>query len=216
MTTKSTTALDAAELKYPRRSSRKRQTRERILEAAQTLFQAHGYDAVKMTDIADAADVHVTTMFIHFKTKRDLAASISEADTDNLLALIDESQGKVPFFTFCRDVSAGWAKAIQSAGRPGTVFGNDLISDPELSFNWLANHKRGLVAYARYFAADYGWAPHDMLPYLVANMLTGGNAVAYERWLKSAGTSDLLGDCLHAIDLCEAMVEAKYGRPPKA
>ena len=213
--TDSTDAALTAQEKYPRRANRKRQTRERILEAARKLFQSRGYDDVKMTDIADEADVHVTTMFIHFKTKRDLAASLSEAEVDELQALIDDAQGRIPFFKFFRNVVTRWATGVQKRGSPGTPFGHDLKSDPELAFSWLGYHKREIKAYARYFAADHDLEADDTLPYLVATMLTGGNVMAHDRWMRSEGKRDLVADVNHSIDLCQAMVEAAFDKGGK-
>ena len=58
---------DQAE-RFPRRTLRRQNTRARILRAAMQLFRQVGYGAATMNAIADAADVHVTTLFVHFKS----------------------------------------------------------------------------------------------------------------------------------------------------
>src|SRR6188472_3653914 len=54
------------------RERKKRQTRAAIAEAAMTLFQAHGFDAVTVADVARAADVSEKTVFNYFPAKEDL------------------------------------------------------------------------------------------------------------------------------------------------
>ena len=61
--------------RFPRRTARRENTRKRIIAVAARLFQRVGYGTTTMNAIAEAADVHVTTLFTHFKSKQDLAAS---------------------------------------------------------------------------------------------------------------------------------------------
>lgn len=50
---------------------KKRQTRERLYDAAEALIAAHGYDATTMEHIAAEADTARGTAFNHFPSKRD-------------------------------------------------------------------------------------------------------------------------------------------------
>ena len=47
-------------------------TREAIRAAAVELFVRHGFDAVSVEEVADAADVGASTVYRHFPTKEDL------------------------------------------------------------------------------------------------------------------------------------------------
>lgn len=49
-----------------------RDTRERLLDAAETLFAAGGFDTVTIRDIATAADVNVAAVNYHFQGKERL------------------------------------------------------------------------------------------------------------------------------------------------
>jgi AcrR family transcriptional regulator len=55
-----------------RRARSKRETRERIADAAARLFAEHGYDGVAMRDVARAADVSEQTLYNYFPTKEGL------------------------------------------------------------------------------------------------------------------------------------------------
>jgi AcrR family transcriptional regulator len=55
------------------RERKKALTRQAILDAAERLFEARGYDDVTVAEIADAANVSVKTLFVYFRSKEDLA-----------------------------------------------------------------------------------------------------------------------------------------------
>jgi AcrR family transcriptional regulator len=49
-----------------RRERKKAQTRKAIADAALELFSERGYDNVGVREVADAADVALSTLFKHF------------------------------------------------------------------------------------------------------------------------------------------------------
>jgi AcrR family transcriptional regulator len=54
------------------RERKKRRTRLEISDVATRLFAKHGFEAVTLAQIADAADVSVKTIFNHFGSKEEL------------------------------------------------------------------------------------------------------------------------------------------------
>jgi AcrR family transcriptional regulator len=59
-----------------RHDRRKQETRERILEAAVELFGEQGFEATKVADVCERADVARQTFFNHFHAKSDLLAEL--------------------------------------------------------------------------------------------------------------------------------------------
>ena len=55
-----------------RRSRKKQQTRDRLVDAADALFARDGYEATTTADVAEAADVAQRTLFRHFPSKEAL------------------------------------------------------------------------------------------------------------------------------------------------
>lgn len=202
---------------YPRRARRKSETRERIIGAAQQLIGSRGYVETTMADIADAADIHVTTLFTHFKSKKELTAALTDGATAHLEALIRAAIGKQPFFKFVRSLIESWARSEQEGGSRNLRYGYELRSDPELAFSWLQYQKREVALLAEYVATEYGLnASTDLRPFLVANMVSVGNVVAHERWLDTGGASDLAHDALKALDACRNLVEPSLEASRKA
>jgi AcrR family transcriptional regulator len=68
----------------------------RILDAATTLFQDHGYDAVKMETIAAAAEVSIGTIYNYYQNKGDLLVAIVAMEVNEVLASGEEIIAKPP------------------------------------------------------------------------------------------------------------------------
>ncbi len=79
-----------------RRERKKAQTRRALSEAALRLFLERGYDRVSVKEIADAADVSVTTLFAHFpEGKETLVFDADDAREESLVAAVREAEGGV-------------------------------------------------------------------------------------------------------------------------
>jgi AcrR family transcriptional regulator len=74
------------------RERKKQQTRDLIADTARRLFAERGFDAVKVAEIARAAEVSEKTVFNYFPTKEDLFYSRLEAFEEELLAAIRERE----------------------------------------------------------------------------------------------------------------------------
>ncbi|HET8951537.1 MAG TPA: TetR family transcriptional regulator, partial [Solirubrobacteraceae bacterium] len=72
------------------RERKKLQTRRAIAETARALFVERGFDAVKVAEIAAAADVSQKTVFNYFPTKEDLVFWRLAAFEEEILGAIRE------------------------------------------------------------------------------------------------------------------------------
>lgn len=73
-----------------RRERKKRETRQRILDAALFLMKEHGYENVKIEQIARHADVANATFFLHFPNKASLVTAFNEDVSEKILARLAE------------------------------------------------------------------------------------------------------------------------------
>ncbi|GAB4229760.1 MAG: hypothetical protein Tsb0021_07660 [Chlamydiales bacterium] len=81
------------------REAQAAQTRSRILEAAQKLFQTKGFDRVTINDLAKSAEVSMPTIYAIFKSKRGVLQSLidSALPPEKFSALVNDSmQEKSP------------------------------------------------------------------------------------------------------------------------
>ncbi|WP_405165899.1 TetR/AcrR family transcriptional regulator [Nocardia sp. NBC_01499] len=73
-----------------RRERKKAQTRQSLADAALRLFLEHGYDQVGVKDVAEAADVSVTTLFKHFPSKEALLFDLDDDIEAAVVAVVRE------------------------------------------------------------------------------------------------------------------------------
>ena len=95
----------------PNRQTRKRlATRQRISDVATRLFFKHGFDNVKIEEIAEAADVSRMTVFNHFARKEDLFFDLDEEGREDLLSALEQRAAGTPAVEATR-LFAHWAVA---------------------------------------------------------------------------------------------------------
>ena len=93
------------------RQTRKRlATRQRISDIATRLFIEHGFDKVKVDEIAEAADVSRMTVFNHFPRKEDMFFDLDEEGREDLLASLRKRKAGTPPVEALR-LFAHWAVA---------------------------------------------------------------------------------------------------------
>ena len=69
-----------------RRQAAKIRTRQKVLDAARTLFAERGYDAATIRDIAKGADMSTGAVFANFQDKAELFECVFAEEMDGLLA----------------------------------------------------------------------------------------------------------------------------------
>ena len=82
-------AADTETADLTRRERRKLEVRQRILEAARSLFDEQGFDGSKVSEIAERADVAEKTFFNHFPTKQHVMRALAYLALDELLERIE-------------------------------------------------------------------------------------------------------------------------------
>ncbi len=198
--------------KYPRRTERRLRTRGRILEAAARLFDSTGYGGATMNAIATAADVHVTTLFTHFKTKQELAISLSDQAVERLAQLIAEAKGRTPFFDFYLGLVLETARQLGGQPAPSVPVWRELGQDPELAFVWARYERRQVELLADYVAAEYRLdAGRDYRPELVASLMLAASWASHRRVAAeggAAGAPDLEAETARAVSIAIEMGRA--------
>ncbi|MGB1225276.1 MAG: TetR/AcrR family transcriptional regulator [Mycobacterium sp.] len=102
-----------------RRERRRLEVSGRVLDAAESLFVAKGFDETSVAEICEAADVAYGTFFNHFPAKSDLLLALGAralSDISGQLAAL--SRRPVPIGDAVRDLFEGFAERLQSVS-PG-------------------------------------------------------------------------------------------------
>jgi AcrR family transcriptional regulator len=88
----------ATSVKYitPLRQAQRELTRRRIRDAARDLFYEHHYDVTTMDEIAMAAGLRRSTVYLHFKDKAEILADIIADYTPRARALLATLPGPEP------------------------------------------------------------------------------------------------------------------------
>jgi AcrR family transcriptional regulator len=141
--------------KPPGRRDRKRlQTLEHLARTAAALFEAHGYEAVTMEQIAATADVAKGTLYNHFPVKEAVLAHWLHLELATNLALLHDQLARRPGFAqgalFVLDHSAEWCQAhpdylapylrfrfLGIGTAPSPSHDSEQLSDIADTFGWL-------------------------------------------------------------------------------
>lgn len=201
-----------------RRDRKRQQTRDRIAEAARTLFAGRGFDGVTVAEVAEAADVSEQTVYNHFPTKEDLVLwRRGTFEAELLIAVRDRPPGESAlsafqrFLTQPRESRAGDDPEVrdQVEGLMCTVVGSralDTHGRAIMDSPTLRGRERSIIAgYAASLAAmlaeDTGARPDDVEPQVVAAAMLGVTQAlidhARRRVIDGAGPAELRRE-LHA------------------
>ena len=142
-----------------RRERKKAQTRQALADAAFEMFLARGYDQVGVREIADAADVSVTTLFNYFPSKEALLFDLDEDVEAGLVAAVRDRAPGTPLFDALR---AHLTERIRGAAASPTTSGFYRLIEqtPELGDYARRMWLRHENALARAIIAELG-APED-------------------------------------------------------
>ena len=201
------------------RERKKQQTREVIAETARALFVERGFEAVRVAEIARAADVSEKTVFNYFPTKEDLVFWRLEAfEAEILGALRERAPGESALAAFRRFVLTprGLIDESDPAARELLLGITRMItSSPAL----VAREQQVFLAFtdslARLLAEETGAGPDDIEPWVAANAMMGVHRalvrLSRERVLAGATTNELQGELTAAGERALRALEAGFG-----
>jgi AcrR family transcriptional regulator len=142
-----------------RRERKKAQTRKALADAALELFAERGFDQVGVREVADAADVSVTTLFNYFPSKEALVFDLDEDVEAALVAAVRDREPGTSLLAALRAHFTAWVKGVTDS--PTTSdFIRVIESTPTLREYARQMWLRHEVSLAAAIAADIG-APED-------------------------------------------------------
>jgi len=186
----------------PLRARKQQRARQQAIEAASRIFRERGYDETSLEDIANDAEMSVSSLLRYFGGKERLALAhhidhlesfrrhLAEADKPVLerwrAFIVDQASSLRSFNSYNEE-----RQLIVSV--PGLL---RLLSRIQL------DQQDELAAG---FAREAGVDPdEDLYGRLLAALLVAGNEAVYIQWLRLGGKRDLAAMCLAAVDFVAA------------
>jgi AcrR family transcriptional regulator len=108
------------------RARKRRQTRERITNAAMNLFLERGFDAVTVDEIAAAADVSARSFFDYFPAKEDVVSAWQDGFSVTLVAAVAARPAGEPLVRVVEDAVTS---SVTAAAQQREYAIGDLISN---------------------------------------------------------------------------------------
>jgi AcrR family transcriptional regulator len=177
------------------RSRKKAKTRLAIEDAALSLFEGQGYEATTVEEIAERAEVSVTTFFRYFPTKAEVLLSDHGEQLPALhRSIVERPQGEDDLLAIQRAVQLEWVAAIdpERTARKTRIVDR---SDQLVGMSYHRGH-RWYAAVTEALARRRGLDIPDDRCIVTARVALGILASAVEGWM-AAGC---LGDLTEAVD----------------
>ena len=180
---------------YPRRTERRLQIRANLIRTAAIMFSRNGYSQTTLAEVAEAADVHVQTLYRHFSSKEDLALAAVQTAMEDCRNYF-ENAGELSTFAIWR----GWIE--KTVSRLSTLGFDQRKKDQLLGPSSFLNDNYIVMIYSgyenlltEYLAQEFKLDPEQSrIPRLAACMLCAGNEAAIKRCAGVDTGRDTLAD----------------------
>jgi AcrR family transcriptional regulator len=170
------------------RERKRRLTRQLISDAATVLFAIHGFDNVKVADVADRVGVSEKTIYNYFPTKESLVLDSADETIESVAKALRERRPD-------ESVTQAVVRALKDGLPDYEEFPDELVSfmpafvkmidsTPALHAAWLEIHNR-LAAVARDELASMAEVdPDDPEPVIAGRALAGLGEVVFESQIR--------------------------------
>ena len=163
---------------------RKRVTsRAELEQAAFALFEAHGFDATTVDEIATAAGIGRRTFFRYFPSKNDIPWGAFEAELDRMRVRLKACPPEVPLMDAIRLALIDFNR-VSPADVPLHRRRMELILRvPTLFAHSTLRFTAWRQVVAEFVAERTGRRPDELAPQVIAHTVLGVSVAAYEHWL---------------------------------
>ena len=186
------------------RERKKIKIHKAVIETAWKLFSEKGFDNVKVSDIADQADISVKTLFTYFSSKEDILFAGEDELLGEIITAIHSRKHEASIFDSIEDLIQ---KLMNEEEDPVAAEANELIkliaSNPVIE-------RRLLIMWQKYenrltdvVTAELSMEPGDPRAQIIACNLVLPFRMMFERKMKGEGR--LLSDGIWLNQVMEAI-----------
>lgn len=144
------------------RERKKAQTRQRLADVAFALFRERGFNNVTVAEIADAADIAVSTLFTYFPSKEALVFDDDEAHEQRLVAAVRERPESVSILDALETQAERLLFGLSSNQQLVIQFQELLAATPQLREYFERIRRRWEKSLAVAIAQGAGWPDDDV------------------------------------------------------
>jgi AcrR family transcriptional regulator len=163
------------------RERKKRLMRQQLSDTATAMFMEHGFDAVRVADVAEACGVSEKTVFNYFPTKESLVLDRLEATVASLRAGLADPEVppvEAALAILDRELSGmtGWLASQDDPGRAAAAFrrfGDLIRATPSLRAYQSDMVDRFVTVATQILAERAALSPGDPEPQIAARALLG-------------------------------------------
>jgi mycofactocin system transcriptional regulator len=180
---------------------RRTTTRGHIADVAIDLFTAHGFDAVNVDDVAQAAGIARRTVFRYYASKNAIPWGDFDVHLADLRDLLDDVDAQVPL----REALRGALLAFNTYSPEEAVRHRErmrvILETAELQAYSMTMYAGWRAVIAEFVARRCGVRATDLGPQAVGWMMLGVALSSYEHWLADAGVSlpEALGEAFDFV-----------------
>lgn len=159
-----------------RRERKKQQTREKIASVAMELFLERGFEQVTVTEVAEAADVSINTVYNYFPTKEDLIFGLHQPMETSLAGIVRQREKGEPLLPFLRHLLLSSLEPMKAMPTPKQYATRQQIfrvigESPTLQARGRQMTEAAEEDLAHAFADDMGTQGDDIVPHLIAHLI---------------------------------------------
>jgi len=165
------------------RERKKQRTRQAIIDVAAHLFAEQGYTATTLAEIADAADISLSTFFNYFSSKNNIVFGLMDAVIDSAR---DRILGRPDHETASQALLAWVAEDLVAVERPYTealrAFPKIIASDTALQSEERLRYAELEDILATAFARDLDQLPDSLHARVMATIALRGMVDVWNAW----------------------------------
>ncbi len=193
------------------RETKKRRTRQALIDAAMRLYREKGFEGVTVAEIAREAEVAPRTFFGYFETKEDVFLGRGDERLERIVRAIHERDRRQPILRAVRPVllqDREPTMAEHAESGPGL---SDLLRHPSITSRLRERWNRWEDLLAEAIADDVGASLDDPQPQVVAAAITAGIRIAAAAAQKQPRERNRIAE--QVFDLLAAGL-GRYGAEP--
>jgi AcrR family transcriptional regulator len=174
------------------RERKKQQTRDRLVEAAFSLFEQRGFENVSAAEIAAYADVSERTFFRYFPSKDDVIFPDADQQRAHVQELVANLPPTLSLVDGLRETLRTLSHELKESKEVQLARARLVAATPSLQTIILHREQEWVQSFANAIADRLGLDQSvDMRPELTAAVIVAAFRVVMGRWIISGGDADI-------------------------